>query len=91
MKFNLVSLNSNNLHLTTTNDEDANTFRINEKYLSKKSEDFFGHRFNFILNKTQTGLPSKKASTKKLQVEDKTSADPYEEIILNDLDGEKIA
>ena len=91
LNFNLVSMNNNNLHIATMNEEDINTFRINEKYLTKKSEDFFGRRLNFTLNKPESDLPSEKISTKKLRGEDKTGTDPYEEIILNDLDGEKIA
>ena len=91
LNFNLTSLNSNNLHFTTANEEDANTFRIYEKYLSKKSENFFGRRFNFILDNTHTIPPSKKTSTKKIATDYKASSDPYEEIILNELDGEKIA
>jgi DNA polymerase-3 subunit gamma/tau len=91
MNFNLISMNSNNLLFTTENEEDVNTFRINEKYLNKKSENFFGRRFNFILNRTQSDLPPKKISTKKLLKEYKTSTDPYEDIILNELDGEEIA
>ncbi|MCW8816994.1 MAG: DNA polymerase III subunit gamma/tau [Ignavibacteriaceae bacterium] len=91
MNFNLVSMSNNNLHFTTANEEDANTFRINDKYLSKKSEDFFGHRFNFILDNTQSISHPKKTSAKKIKVETKVSGDPYEEIILNELDGEKIA
>ena len=91
MNLNLVSMNNNNLHITTKNEEDANTFRINEKYLTKKSEDFFGRRLNFIMKKPHSGIAPEKISTKKLRGEDKTNTDPYEEIILNDLDGEKIA
>jgi len=91
LNFNLTSLNSNNLHFTTANEEDANTFRINNKYLSKKSEDFFGHRFNFILDNTQLISQPNNTSSKKIKAETKVSGDPYEEIILNELDGEKIA
>jgi hypothetical protein len=59
--------------------------------LNKKSEDFFGHRFNFILDNTQSISQPKKTSAKKIKAEAKVSGDPYEEIILNELDGEKIA
>jgi DNA polymerase-3 subunit gamma/tau len=91
MNFNLISMSSNNLHIISVNEEDINTFRINEKYLSKKSEDFFGHRFNFILDNNQSISEQKKTSAKKIEVEHKINTDPYEEIILNELDGEKIA
>ena len=91
LNFKLISLRSNNLHFTIANEEDINTFRNNEKYLSKKSENFFGHRFNFILDNIHTIPQSKKPSTKKIAADYKDSPDPYEEIILNELDGEKIA
>ena len=91
MNFNLVSMNKNNLHFTFESEADVNTFRINEKYLNKKSEEYFGRRFNFIINKSaliaQTGKTAAKFSFDKSE----TTSDPYEEIILNELDGEKIA
>ena len=91
MNFNLVSKNNNNLHFSLESEADINTFRINEKYLSKKSEEFFGHRFNYIINKAQSTTSSQKKSTKFSSPEQATVADPYEEIILNELNGEKIA
>lgn len=89
--FSLLSLKDNNLYFSSVSEADINIFRINEKYLTKKSEEFFGRRFNFsishtkILNsdKPQKNLESDSAST--------ASPDPYEEIILNELGGEKIA
>jgi len=90
--FNLISLKENNLRFTTDKDEDLNTFRLNEKYLAKKSEEFFGRRFNFIAstdNKSDsTNL--NKISTKE-NVPQTHSTDPYEEIIIKELVGTKIA
>jgi len=90
--FNLISLKENNLRFTTDKDEDLNTFRLNEKYLAKKSEEFFGRRFNFIAstdNKSDsTNL--NKISTKE-NVPQTHSTDPYEEIIIKELGGTKIA
>ena len=91
MNFNLVSMNKNNLHFTFESEADVNTFRINEKYINKKSEEYFGRRFNFIINKpaliAQTGKTAAKFSLEKPE----TTLDPYEEIIMKELDGEKIA
>ena len=91
MNFNLVSMNKNNLHFTFESEADVNTFRINEKYINKKSEEYFGRRFNFIINKpaliAQTGKTPAKFSLEKPE----TTLDPYEEIIMKELDGEKIA
>jgi len=89
--FNLVSLKENNLYFSSEKDEDLNTFRLNEKYLTKKSEEFFGRRFNFLLSNSRTKKSEETKSTKTSQPKDQKSTDPYEEIILNELGGEKIA
>jgi len=89
--FNLLSLRENNLYFSADKIEDLNTFRLNEKYLTKKSEEFFGRRFNFMISNTKTAIPEDKKATESIQSYDKNSADPYEEIILNELGGEKIA
>jgi len=89
--FNLISLKENNLRCTSDKEENLNTFRLNEKYLQKKSEEFFGRRFNFILgNHKSTGSNEKLESETKTEKPMKTS-DPYEDIIINELGGEKIA
>jgi DNA polymerase-3 subunit gamma/tau len=87
--FNLVSLKGNNLYFSAEKDEDLNTFRLNEKYLVKKSEEFFGRRFNFVLsNAGNVALKEKKISEGSRS---QNTTDPYEDIIINKLDGEKIA
>jgi len=91
MNFNLVSLNNKKLHFTTDSDEDRNTFRINEKYLNKKSADFFGQSLTFTIDTLQGTASTGKKSTKQSSPANKTEKDPYEEIILNELEGEKIA
>ena len=88
--FNLHSLKENNLFFSTEKEEDLNTFRLNEKYLTKKTEEFFGRRFNFIVNtKVKPILGSKKIETK--EDDKQILSDPYEDIIINELGGEKIA
>jgi DNA polymerase-3 subunit gamma/tau len=89
--FNLLSLRENNLYFSADKDEDLNTFRLNEKYLTKKSEEFFGRRFNFMISNSKTRKTEEIKSTKAMQPQVQNSADPYEEIILNELGGEKIA
>ena len=89
--FNLVSLKENNLYFSSEKDEDLNTFRLNEKYLTKKSEEFFGRRFNFLLSNSRTKKSEEAKPAKTSQPKDQNSTDPYEEIILNELGGEKIA
>lgn len=89
--FNLLSLRENNLYFSADKDEDLNTFRLNEKYLIKKSEEFFGRRFNFMISNSKSRKPEEVKSTKTSPTKDQNPADPYEEIILNELGGEKIA
>lgn len=91
MNFNLVSMNKNNLHFTFESEADVNTFRINEKYINKKSEEYFGRRFNFIINKSALIIQTGKTAAKFSLDKPETTSDPYEEIIMNELDGEKIA
>lgn len=89
--FNLISLKENNLHCSTDKEEDLNTFRLNEKYLIKKSEEIFGRRFNFIMNNDRKLSHKKNRENKSQVTQQLKSTDPYEEIIINELGGEKIA
>jgi DNA polymerase-3 subunit gamma/tau len=88
---NLTSFKENNLYFSTESDEDMNTFRLNEKYLTKKSEEYFGRRFNFMVSNDRAVSPENKKSTGTNDSKAQNSTDPYEEIILNQLGGEKIA
>jgi DNA polymerase-3 subunit gamma/tau len=89
--FDLISLKENNLFFSTEKDEDLNTFRLNEKYLTKKSEEFFGRRFNFVVNSQLKSIPEKSKMDNAKEAKESNSADPYEGIIINELGGEKIA
>ncbi|MFI5237847.1 MAG: hypothetical protein ACHQLA_07915, partial [Ignavibacteriales bacterium] len=89
--FNLLSLKENNLFFSTEKVEDLNTFKLNEKYLSKKSEEFFGRRFNFVVNTTLKSAPAQSKTSDSEKSKESSSVDPYEEIIINELGGEKIA
>jgi hypothetical protein len=89
--FNLLSLKDNNLFLSTEKNEDLNTFRLNKKYIAKKSEEFFGRRFNFIVNNQLNSIPEKNKVDDAQESKQTKSTDLYEEIIINELGGEKIA
>ena len=89
--FNLISLKENNLHFSSEKEEDLNTLKLNVKYLEKKSEEFFGRRFNFIPNFNHAKMSGNKESISTKGENKTVSIDPYEEIILHELDGEKIA
>jgi DNA polymerase-3 subunit gamma/tau len=89
--FNIISLKDNNLYFSTGKDEDLNTFRLNEKYLTKKTEEFFGKRFNFVANRNaKENYDQKNEDDFKDDIKT-SSIDPYEEIIVNELGGQKIA
>ena len=88
--FNLLSLKDNNLYFSSDKDEDLNTFRLNEKYLSKKTEEFFGRKLNFIVNRDINIVRERDKMENYKSSKQNNSTDPYEEIILNDLGGEKI-
>jgi DNA polymerase III subunit gamma/tau len=90
-KFNLLSLKENNLYFSAENDEVLNTFRINEKYLTKKSEEYFGRRFNFVVSNNRSAGSETGKSVRANEEKEHNTSDPYEEIILNQLAGEKIA
>jgi DNA polymerase-3 subunit gamma/tau len=88
--FQLVSLSGNNLSIKSESEADISTFRMHEKYLAKKSEEYFGRRFNYILNySAKNKIPdSNQINTTKSKLG--SNNDPYEEIIINELSGEKI-
>lgn len=89
--FNLISLTDNNLYFSTEKAEDLNTFRLNEKYLTKKSEEFFGRRFNFLISSQKSVRKDTNQTEIKAKSENLSSEDTYEDIIINTLGGEKIA
>lgn len=89
--FNLISLIDNNLYFSTEKAEDLNTFRLNEKYLAKKSEEFFGRRFNFLISPEKSVRKEVIRTAINAKSENHSSEDTYEEIIINNLGGEKIA
>jgi DNA polymerase-3 subunit gamma/tau len=91
MNINPESLDRNNLHFASNSQEDLNTFRINEKYLSKKTEEYFGKKFNFVLNEKASAKTKVKKSASNDKVSDSEEPDPYESFIVNQLGGEKIA
>ncbi|MFI5236500.1 MAG: DNA polymerase III subunit gamma/tau [Ignavibacteriales bacterium] len=87
---NLLSLKENNLNISAGTDSDINSFKLHEKYLVKKSEEYFGRRLNFILSSSnKESLPnSNPAASIKLILEKSQNA--YEDIVIKELGGEKI-
>ena len=88
--FSLLSLKDNNLSCSAKNESDLNMFRINEKYLTKKSEEFFGRRFNFLVSHSITANTKSPKSEKEVDPTSSPDSDPYEDIIIKQLGAEKI-
>ena len=88
--FQLVSLSGNNLSISTENESDISTFKMHEKYIARKAEEYFGHRFNYILNYSAKSNVHNSNQTKTSKINSDSDKDPYEEIIINELSGEKI-
>jgi DNA polymerase-3 subunit gamma/tau len=85
--FNLISLAGNKLLFSATNEQDKKLFEIHENYIEKKSEEFFGKRLKFNWSKAKNKVQSSGSiPSDKLQ----TTTDPFEEVIINELGGEKI-
>jgi hypothetical protein len=85
--FNLISLTGNKLKFNTDDEQNKKLFEMNENYIEKKSEEFFGKRLKFNCSEEKATIKSAKSDpSTKLQ----TSKDPFEQVILNELGGEKI-
>ena len=85
--FNLISLSGNKLRFSTNDEQDKKLFEMHENYIEKKSEEFFGKRLKFNWSTEEVKI---KPAESKPSAEFKSSADPFEEVILNELGGEKI-
>jgi len=85
--FNLISLSGNRLRFSTNDEQDKKLFEMHANYIEKKSEEFFGKRLKF--NWSSEDVKIKKTESKP-SAKFGSSADPFEEVILNELGGEKI-
>lgn len=85
--FNLISLSGNKLRFSTYDEQDKKLFEMHENYIEKKSEEFFGRRLKFNWSTEEVKI---KTAEPKPSAKFKSSSDPFEEVILNELGGEKI-
>ena len=67
---------------------------MHEKYIESKSEKYFGKKLRFKLNDTppvikkeESKIPQETSSQKEPRI---PASDPYEDIIINELGGEKV-
>ncbi len=92
-KLKPVKLIGNQLDVRFTDDESKKTFGMHEKYIEQKCEDYFGKRlrFNSVLEiSTMEKSGNIPLSEQKLKSQKSETLDPYEEIILNELGGQKL-
>jgi DNA polymerase III subunit gamma/tau len=88
-KLKPVKLTGNQLDVKFIDAESQKTFGMHEKYIEQKCEDYFGKRlrFNSTTEKKTLINPESKQSSKTIKTDD---PDQYEQIILNELGGQKI-
>jgi hypothetical protein len=84
-----IKLIGNQLNVKFRDDESQKTFGMHEKYIEQKCEDYFGKRLRFK-STSDENISSKSASKKTSKVTKSDQSDPYEQIILNELGGQKI-
>jgi DNA polymerase-3 subunit gamma/tau len=85
--FNLISLSGNKLRFSTNDEQDKKLFEMHENYIEKKSEEFFGKRLKFNWSTEEVKI---KTAQSNRSAKFNSSSDPFEEVILNELGGEKI-
>ena len=90
----LLSLSGNHLVVSLVDPHNRKTFEMHEKYIENKSEFYFGKRLKFELSAVQ---PPSNTSKNTGTVENKSvnqksleTPDPYEQIIVNELGGQKL-
>lgn len=91
--FNLLSLDGNRLSFALEGNQNKKTFEMNEKYIERKSEKYFGKKLRFELSDSGLGASQIINSAEELPNQTQartTTSDPYEDIIINELGGEKI-
>ncbi|HEY7750648.1 MAG TPA: DNA polymerase III subunit gamma/tau, partial [Ignavibacteriaceae bacterium] len=89
-KINLLSMKGNHLNVMFDDAQNQKTFEMNEKYIETKSEIYFGKRLKFDLYNGETS-GTKNTSDENSQPKKKPShADAYEQIIINELGGQKL-
>lgn len=86
----LQSFSGNVLNLEITDTENRNIFNMHSKYIENKSEQFFGKRLKFKIEEKNNDAAADKEKTKMKKSKSGSSTDPYEDIIINELGGEKI-
>lgn len=89
----LLSLEGNQLNVSSSNSDIEKTLEINKKYLETKSELIFGKRLNIFYNTNPVTKSEhdKKSPTKSNKTSKSEITDPYENIIINELGGVKLS
>lgn len=92
-KIKPINFDGVNLHLESSDESAESSLSLHIDYLTKKSKEIFGKKINFKFgseaakdNKSDEKLSEKQ----KKQVKSQKSTDPYEKIILEELNGKQI-
>ncbi|HQF42672.1 MAG TPA: DNA polymerase III subunit gamma/tau [Ignavibacteriaceae bacterium] len=92
-KIKPINFDGVNLHLESSDESAESSLLLHIDYLTKKSKEIFGKKINFKFgseaakdNKSDEKLSEKQ----KKQVKSQKSTDPYEKIILEELNGKQI-
>jgi DNA polymerase-3 subunit gamma/tau len=88
--FDLLSLSGNKLSCSAKDSEDKILFEIHQKYIEKKSEEFFGRRIKFNFSKQPAVTTSSEKSKGSSKLTGTSAEDPFEAVIINELGGKKI-
>jgi hypothetical protein len=92
--FNLHSVDGNIVNISIDDTQNQKVFNLHEKYIEKKTEEYFGKKLRFtIMKKGKLRFAQKNKqilTTSSSVLEKREISDPYEDIIINELDGEKI-
>ncbi len=89
---NLIELNGNKLSISLQDQQGEKTLEMNKSYLDTKTEDFFGKRIDLKISSNKQVFDKNRAKEVKISSESHTKSelDSYENVIINELGGEKI-
>lgn len=92
-KIKPINFDGVNLHLESSDESAESSLLLHIDYLTKKSKEIFGKKINFKFGSEavkNAKLDEKLSDKQKKQVKSQKSTDPYEKIILEELNGKQI-
>ena len=88
----LIELKGNKLTISLQEPQEEKTLEMNKNYLDKKTEHYFGRKIDLKVSSKKQNLDDKRTKETKKSTESYTRSelDSYENVIINELGGEKI-